>query len=235
MSMDPDQPSRKKVKHYDNGEPHFLTFSCYRRMPLLSKDRTRQWFVEALDEARAIHGFQLWGWVIMPEHVHVLLWPPFHSIASDPRSTRGRITGILSSIKRPVGEKAVSYLSEHSPDFLQAAGLSNFVRIMFGGIGTSVASTVWESRTTLHHAQLAEFSSRQNPAFLQATQGLMERGLSEQGAFAVLDRGISIQASTMAATDIFWISAILFLSLITLVWLTKPLRSSVPVDAGGAH
>ena len=127
-------------------------------------------------------------------------------------------------------------LSGQPPDKIPAAaGLSNFVRIMFGGIGTSIASTVWESRTALHHAQLAEFSSRQNPAFAQATQGLMDRGLSEQGAFAVLDRGMSIQASTMAATDIFWISAILFLSLITLVWLTKPLRSAAPVDAGGAH
>ena len=128
MSMDSDQPPRKKVKHYDNGEPHFLTFSCYRRMPLLSKDRTRQWFVEVLDQARAVHGFQLWAWVIMPEHVHVLLWPPFHSIASDPRSKRGRISGILSSIKRPVGEKAVSYLSEHSPDFLQQLTVTNATR-----------------------------------------------------------------------------------------------------------
>ena len=46
MSLDPGLPPRRKVKHYDNGEPHFLTFSCYRRLPLLSKDRTRQWFVE---------------------------------------------------------------------------------------------------------------------------------------------------------------------------------------------
>jgi REP-associated tyrosine transposase len=128
MSMDPDQPPRKKVKHYDNGEPHFLTFSCYRCLPLLSKDRTRQWFVEALEEARAVHGFQLWAWVIMPEHVHVLLWPPFHLISSDPRSTRGRISGILSSIKRPVGEKAVSYLSEHSPDFLKRLTVTNATR-----------------------------------------------------------------------------------------------------------
>jgi len=35
---------RKKVRHYDEpGDAHFLTFSCYRRMPLLSKDRSRMW------------------------------------------------------------------------------------------------------------------------------------------------------------------------------------------------
>ena len=52
----PDPPPRKQVTHEDHGEPHFLTRSCDRRLPLLSKDRTRQWFVEALDPARAVHG-----------------------------------------------------------------------------------------------------------------------------------------------------------------------------------
>jgi putative transposase len=119
MSTERDPSPRKTVKHYDNGEPHFLTFSCYRRMPLLSKDRTRLWFAEALNDARTVHGFHLWAWVIMPEHVHILLWPPIEMISPDPASWRGRIRGILSSIKRPVGEKAIAYLCEHSPDFLQ--------------------------------------------------------------------------------------------------------------------
>ncbi len=128
MSLDHEVPSRKKVKHYDDGEPHFLTFSCYRRMPLLSKDRSRQWFVEALEDARSVHGFHLWAWVIMPEHVHLLLWPPFHLISPDAHSTRGRICGILSSIKRPVGEKAIEYLSLHSPDFLRRLTVTNASR-----------------------------------------------------------------------------------------------------------
>ena len=127
-------------------------------------------------------------------------------------------------------------LSGQSPEKIPAAaGLSNFVRIMFGGIGTSVASTIWESRTSFHHAQLVEMSSRQNPAFAQATEGLVARGLSEPGAFAVIDRLVNVQASTLAATDIFWASSILFLSLITLVWLTKPFRSAELVDTSGAH
>ena len=119
------RPPRKKVKHYDNGEPHFLTFSCYRRLPLLSKDRTRQWFVDALEEARAMHGFHLWAWVIMPEHVHVLLWPPFDLISPDPHCMKGRTCGILSSIKRPVAEKAIAHLSDNAPDFLQRLTVIN--------------------------------------------------------------------------------------------------------------
>lgn len=55
---------RKKVKHYDGrGGAHFLTFSCYRRLPLLCKDRTRHWFLDALDKARAKHGLDLWALV----------------------------------------------------------------------------------------------------------------------------------------------------------------------------
>ena len=127
-------------------------------------------------------------------------------------------------------------LSGQPPDKIPAAaGLSNFVRIMFGGIGTSITSTVWDSRTALHHAQLAEHTSAQGPAFAQAVQGLTAQGLSEQGAYAVIERSMSVQASTMAATDIFWISAILFLALIGLVWLTKRSHSAAPADGGGAH
>lgn len=120
-----DDHHRKKVKHYDNGEPHFLTFSCFRRLPLLSRDRTRNWFIETLQAARKRHGFHLWAWVIMPEHIHVLLWPPFDLISLDPRSMRGRVSGILSSVKRPVGEKGIEYLRENSPEYLRKLAVSN--------------------------------------------------------------------------------------------------------------
>jgi len=125
MSSRPNERPRKTVKHYDNGEPHFLTFSCYRRLPILSKDRSREWFVDALGEARALHGFHLWAWVIMPEHVHLLIWQPFSRISTDSKSTQGRIRGILSSIKRPVGERAIEYLREFVPDYLRSLTVIN--------------------------------------------------------------------------------------------------------------
>ena len=51
-----DAEHRKQVKHDDiPGDAHLLTFSCYRRLPLLSKDRTREWFVESLAIAREKH------------------------------------------------------------------------------------------------------------------------------------------------------------------------------------
>ncbi len=116
-----------------------------------------------------------------------------------------------------------------------AAGVSNFVRIMCGGIGASVMSTLWENRSTLHHAQLAEHTGTQNPAFGQAVEMMTTHGMSAQSAWAAIDRMITVQASTMAADDIFWISAWLFIVLIGLVWLTRPSRSAAPADAAGAH
>jgi len=127
-------------------------------------------------------------------------------------------------------------LSGQAPDKIPAAaGLSNFVRIMFGGIGTSVMSTMWDNRTILHHAQLAEYTGPHNPAFGQAVQALMSRGMSEQAAWAVIDRQMTVQASTLAATDLFWLSAIMFLCLIGFIWITKRSKASGGADAAGAH
>ena len=102
---------RKKVKHYDvEGDAHLLTFSCYRRLPLLSRDRSRQWFLDALEKARTKHGFDLWAWVIMPEHVHLLIWPR----QGDTKTDR-----ILASIKKPVGYRAIQFLKQDAPGFLE--------------------------------------------------------------------------------------------------------------------
>ncbi len=66
----------------------FITFSCERRLPLLGDPATRDEFVDALFEARERHGFQLFAWVVMPEHVHILMRPNGHSIAMTLRSLK---------------------------------------------------------------------------------------------------------------------------------------------------
>lgn len=52
-----------------------LTFSCYRRLPLFENNAVKDAFVEQLDSTRTRTRFRLLAWVIMPEHVHVLIWP----------------------------------------------------------------------------------------------------------------------------------------------------------------
>ena len=62
---------RKRRRRYDEpGHARELTFSCYRHFQFLSRDRTRHWFVEALETARKKWAFDLWAYVLMPEHVH---------------------------------------------------------------------------------------------------------------------------------------------------------------------
>ena len=61
---------------YGRGDLHFITFSCYRRLPLLAPPQARGVFVHVLDRVRNEYGFKLVGYVVMPEHVHLLITEP---------------------------------------------------------------------------------------------------------------------------------------------------------------
>lgn len=79
----------------------FLTFSCYQRLPLLSRDHSRRWLIESLDESRRKLGFEIWAYVVMPEHVHLLVW-----LGRSPCATEA----LLAAVKRPVSAKARQFL-----------------------------------------------------------------------------------------------------------------------------
>ena len=55
---------------------HFVTFSCYRREPLLRSPRAKHIFELALEQVRRQYRFFVTGYVIMPEHVHLLIGEP---------------------------------------------------------------------------------------------------------------------------------------------------------------
>jgi putative transposase len=55
---------------------HFLTFSCYRRAALLGTSESRDVFERTLEQARKWYGFSIAGYVVMPEHVHLLVSEP---------------------------------------------------------------------------------------------------------------------------------------------------------------
>ena len=63
-------------RHYGKGHLHFITFSCYHRLPLLKTAHARDTFVQELARVRTETGFRLLGYVVMPEHVHLLLSEP---------------------------------------------------------------------------------------------------------------------------------------------------------------
>jgi putative transposase len=58
---------------------HFITFSCYHRAPLLASAGARDVFEENLERARRWYGFYVCGYVVMPEHVHLLVSEPERS------------------------------------------------------------------------------------------------------------------------------------------------------------
>ena len=87
------------------GHAHYLTYSCFRRLPLLTRDRVRHWVIEALEHTRAHLDVALWAYVIMPEHVHVLLHP---------RTEHYEMRQIFAALKRPVAKAARGWLEQHS-------------------------------------------------------------------------------------------------------------------------
>jgi MFS transporter, DHA2 family, multidrug resistance protein len=111
-------------------------------------------------------------------------------------------------------------LSGLAPERIPAAsGLMNFARITAGSFGTSIVTTLWDRRATLHHAQLVEHLG----------------DASAQQSYGVLNRLVDQQAFMLSATEIFYVSALLFLALVALIWLARPVRDGAAVNAGGAH
>jgi DHA2 family multidrug resistance protein len=117
-----------------------------------------------------------------------------------------------------------------------ASGLSNFARILCGSFGTSIATTLWDNRATLHHAQLTEHVSSSSQATQQYIQTLQSGGLSLQQAGAAINRTIDVESHLLAANDLFWISSVLFLLMVGVIWLARPIKASTsPAAMGGAH
>jgi putative transposase len=60
------------------GDRHFITCSCYRRQAFLGSERRRDLFLKILEEVRQRYDFVVWGYVVMPEHFHLLVTEPRH-------------------------------------------------------------------------------------------------------------------------------------------------------------
>ncbi len=129
-------------------------------------------------------------------------------------------------------------LSGLPPERIPAAsGLSNFLRITAGAFGTSIATTMWEDRAILHHARLAEAVTGSSGNATQYLQGLGAGGLSPDQALLAVNRSIDVQAYMLGANDIFYASSLLFVALIGVVWLARPVRAGAGSGeaAAGAH
>ncbi len=72
--MDP-SPRKLLERREVAGGARFITFSCERRLALLQNPKIRDVFARSLSEARDRHRFEMFAWVVMPEHVHLLVRP----------------------------------------------------------------------------------------------------------------------------------------------------------------
>jgi putative transposase len=70
------------VRYQKCGVFHFLTFSCHRRQPLLGNRKAYRIFELELEAVRRKYGFVVAGYVLMPEHVHLLVGEPLVSSLS---------------------------------------------------------------------------------------------------------------------------------------------------------
>ena len=105
------EPGKSKYQRFNiPGNAHHLSFSCYRNRKFLNYDRTRKYIVEAINRARDIHQFELWAYILMPEHVHLLIYPKGDDYS---------ISNILKSIKQSTARKAIKYLRDNNSGILK--------------------------------------------------------------------------------------------------------------------
>ena len=87
-------------RYYDAGYSHFITTSCYQRRPLLGTPRSRDLFLEVMEQIRQRHQFVVVGYVVMPEHVHLLFSEP----------ERGNLSLVLAALKQTFAHRLLREL-----------------------------------------------------------------------------------------------------------------------------
>jgi putative transposase len=80
----------KLQRYYGAGYSHFITTSCYQRKPLLATPQSRDLLLEVIEQVRRRYYFAVVGYVIMPEHIHLLLTEP----------ERGNPSKVMQAIKQ---------------------------------------------------------------------------------------------------------------------------------------
>jgi len=133
----------KRRTYNEPGHAHELTFSCFRGFQFLKAKRVCRWLAGSIEKARSAHEFDLWAYVFMPEHVHLILWP---------RRKEYRIETIRQAIKQPVARKATIWLEENRPDWIPRITVEKgkVSRRRFWQKGAGYDRNIFEYSTLLH-------------------------------------------------------------------------------------
>ncbi len=101
--------SKRRCRFDDERTPRELNFTCYHGYPFLNRDRIRLWLVEAIKEVRPAWPIDLWAWVIMPEHVHLLIAP---------REAKVQVGRFAGRIKEKVARRGIAWMEQHAPQWI---------------------------------------------------------------------------------------------------------------------
>jgi putative transposase len=121
------------VRFQNSTDFHFLTFSCYQRSPLLARGQGYEVFEEELERVRQRYEMIVAGYVLMPEHVHLLVSEP----------TQGSVSAAIQVLKQQSSRKLKS---PHEPQFWQR-------RYYDFNVWSQVK--IWEKLTYMHQNPVA--------------------------------------------------------------------------------
>jgi len=139
MSENTTKP-RKKLKRYDiPGHAHELTFSCYHRFDYLNDTTSCLLFLDELERARDLFKFKLWAYVLMPNHVHLLLFP---------YEAPCKMSKILQSIKGCASKRYGEHLKATAPHTYQSycIGIGDKKRFRFWQAGGGFDRNLWNAK-----------------------------------------------------------------------------------------
>jgi putative transposase len=86
-------------RRHNLGHLHFITFSCHNRLPYLDSPKTKEILEHVIERTRRSHNFVLYAYVLMPEHVHLLLSEP-KNLSSTLRVIKGESSKLLKGSRK---------------------------------------------------------------------------------------------------------------------------------------
>jgi DHA2 family multidrug resistance protein len=107
-----------------------------------------------------------------------------------------------------------------SNELASASGVSNFTRTMSGSFSTAITVWIWNRRSDYHHAVLTEHINNSAPAWSSYQAQLSTHHIAGAGEF--VNQVITSQSSTLGVNDVFYLMGFIFLTLVPVIWLSKP-------------
>jgi REP-associated tyrosine transposase len=98
------------TRYHHTGQSHFVTFSCYHRRPLFTTDAGRRVFENALERMRRSFCLRVYRYVVMPEHIHLLVSEPERNAPLKPTAGLNgppTLAEALKSLKQGVARRLI--------------------------------------------------------------------------------------------------------------------------------